>query len=130
MVCLDSSFVIDYLRGRLNAEEAYKKLQYEEDFFISTPTLMELISGAYQALKSEDEIKKIEEFIFSMIILDFDKESAFLAGKIEADLRKKGNIIDTEDIMIAAIAIKNEEILITKNKKHFERINGLKIESY
>lgn len=32
--------------------------------------------------------------------------------------------------MIAAISISNNETLITKNKKHFERIEGLKIETY
>ena len=63
-------------------------------------------------------------------MLDLDKNSAILAAKIEADLRNNGEIIDVEDIMIAAISINNNETLVTRNKKHFERIKDLKIETY
>lgn len=39
-------------------------------------------------------------------------------------------MIDLEDIMIAAIAITNNEKLITRNEKHFRRIKGLEVEGY
>ena len=63
-------------------------------------------------------------------MLNLDKDSAILAGKIEANLIKKGEIIDLEDIMIGAIAIINDETLITRNIKHFSKIKNLKIQSY
>jgi predicted nucleic acid-binding protein len=44
-------------------------------------------------------------------------------------LTKKGQRIDPEDTMIAGIAITNNKILVTRDK-HFDRINGLKIEKY
>jgi len=39
-------------------------------------------------------------------------------------------MIDIEDIMIAAIAIVNGEKILTRNSKHFKRIEGLEVEEY
>ena len=96
--------------------------------------LLEIIRGIYlkDSMKNikENERDKIDNFLSSFVVLDFDKESAIKTGEIEAELQNKGEIIDLEDIMIGAIALKNNETLVTRNKKHFEKINGLKIESY
>ena len=91
---------------------------------------MEIVKGADLSINSEKELENINKLLASLIILDFDKESAFLAGKIDFKLRSEGNIIQIEDIMIAAIAIKNNEVLITRNAKHFAKIPKLKIGGY
>ncbi len=135
MVCLDSSVVIDILRGKESVEEIEKKFDSSnEEVFIPSPVIIEIIRGIYlkDSIKNikENEKDKISEFLSSFGVLDLDKESAIKTGEIEAELTNRGDLIDIEDIMIAAIAIKNEETLLTKNKKHFERINDLKIEGY
>ncbi len=131
MVCLETTFIIDLLRKNENVGsilDKYKKSQ--EEIFIATPSIMEIVKGAYLRFNSEIEAENIRRFLFAVNILDFDQESAFKAGEIEANLRKKGEIIDLEDIMIAAIALKNNQRLITNNVKHFERIKGLQVEGY
>ncbi|MDP1695503.1 MAG: type II toxin-antitoxin system VapC family toxin [archaeon] len=131
MVCLDSSFVIDFLRGKESARVLYKKLiSINEVVSIPSPVIMEIISGAHLSRRKAEEIEKINEFLESIITLNFDKTSAILAGEIESNLVKEGNQIENEDIMIGAIALQNNETLVTGNAKHFERIKGLKIESY
>ena len=57
-------------------------------------------------------------------------ESAFLAAEISVDLRKKGDIIDFQDIAIASIAISNGEKLVTRNVRDFSRIKQLKLEKW
>jgi|SRR3989338_9449377 len=131
MTCLDTSYVVDYLRGRKEAKEIYVKYSSQGEILsIPSPVIMELAHGAYQSNKKEEEIKKIKDFIISLNIYDFDEDVAWKAGEVEALLRKRGDIIEPEDIMIASICIVNNETLITRNKKHFEKIQGLKIESY
>jgi tRNA(fMet)-specific endonuclease VapC len=49
---------------------------------------------------------------------------------VYADLRQKGVTIGTSDILIAGIAIENELTLITNNERHYESIQGLKIENW
>jgi len=55
------------------------------------------------------------------------QESSKHAGKILADLEKKGEIIDFRDVLIASIAITTDTTLFTRNISHFERIEGIKL---
>jgi len=52
------------------------------------------------------------------------------AGEIYADLRKKGEIINDADILIAATISANDSVLVTNNTDHFKRIKNLKIENW
>ena len=50
-----------------------------------------------------------------------------IAAEIYSNLKKKGKLIEDADIFIAASAIENNAYLVTKNVKHFSRIDGLKV---
>ena len=134
MVCLDSSVIIDILREKVNLEQLELKLGENEIAKIPSPAIVEIIRGLYlnSSISNihENEKEKINKLLSLFPILDLEKESAILAGKIEANLINSGDIIDIEDIMIGAIAKHNGERLITRNVKHFERIKGLEVEGY
>jgi tRNA(fMet)-specific endonuclease VapC len=131
MVCLETTLLIDALRGKEEARQLLDSIDRSSDMAtIASPSIMELISGAILNPKVREEKEKVIEFLSSFVVLDLDKESAILAGEIEADLGKRGETIEPEDIMIGAIALHNGETLVTRNKKHFDRIQGLEIESY
>lgn len=131
MVCLDTTFIIDLLKNNRKAVAVREKLEKSsESITIASPTIIELIRGLKSVHTKEDEKEKIDKFIVSVTTLSLDKESAILAGNIENDLVKKGEIIDLEDIMIAAISITNNEKLLTRNEKHFKKIKNLEIETY
>ena len=130
MVCLETSFIIDFFRGEEKARSLYQRFKSEnETLSVTTPTIMELISGA-SLEKTGKEKEETIEFLSSLIILSLDKESSILAGEIEGSLIMAGETVPAVDIMIGAIAKHNKETLITRNKKHFEKIKGLEIESY
>jgi len=131
MVCFDTTFLIDLLRGKNGLDLLSKEFDYgSESISIASPSIIEIIRGLKLGNIDEDENEKVSELISSINVLNLDKDSAILAGKIEASLIKKGEIIDLEDIMIGAIAIINDETLITQNIKHFSKIKNLKIRSY
>ncbi len=131
MVCLETTLLVDILRGNEKAKETLEKIDKETDVkTIASPSIMELVSGAISKPKIKGEKDKVINFLDSFTIFDLDKESSILAGEIEAELSQKGEIIEPEDIMIAAIAINNNETLVTRNTRHFERIKGLKVLSY
>ncbi len=134
MVCLDTNFLIDIINGREIPEKIQDILKIGVSVSIASPSITELIKGIHleRNLKyvSEEEKKRIELALSSFTILNLDKESAIISGEIEAELENKGEPIGIEDIMIGAIAKHNNETLITRNKKHFEKILGLKIISY
>ena len=135
MVCLNSSIIIDILRGKESVEAIEERFDSsDEEIFIPSPVIIELIRGIHliDSIKNikEREIEEINNFLYSFVVLDFNKESAIKTGEIEAELRNSGEIIDLEDIMIGAIALQNNQAILTRNKKHFERIKGLKVERY
>jgi tRNA(fMet)-specific endonuclease VapC len=59
-------------------------------------------------------------------LLALDRDSAKAAGAIN----DKSNPIGESDLLIASIVLANKQVLITRNKKHFERISGLKVEDW
>ena len=51
-------------------------------------------------------------------------------AKEKVRLRKTGDIIDEFDLLIGSTAIANEMILVTGNKRHFERLEGIILENW
>ena len=82
------------------------------------------------SIKQDRERNKIDRILKGLPIISFDEDSAIEAGKIFAQKRKNGMLIDPEDSMIAGICSRRNEILITRNIKHFNDIESLRIESY
>lgn len=130
MACLDTTFIIDLLRGKEEISPLKDTLSRTESrLAVAAPSVMELWVGAQLVSKSTEEKVKIDELLQSLIILELNEHSAKLAGEIEAGLIRSGQIIDTEDCMIAGIAISNGETLVTRDA-HFARIPRLRILKY
>ncbi len=130
MVCLDTTFIIDLLRGKEEISSLKDNLdRTESKLAVAAPTIMELWVGAQLVSKSDEEKVKIDELLQSLIVLELNEHNAKLAGEIEAALISKGQVIDTEDCMIAGIAISNGETLVTRDA-HFARIPGLRVLKY
>ena len=129
---LDTTFIIDLLRGKnLEVKEKAEELDHLfETKAVVSVSVMELWRGALQSVRKEEEKNKINELINSFLVYPFDEKTARESGEIEADLIKKGEIIDLEDIMIAGVAKVHNETVLTRNVKHFERISGLSVETY
>ena len=127
---LETSFVVDFLKGD---EDAVSKMQSLIDegipYEITTPTIFELWGGLVNLEKPEKEQQRITSLLGGIVIFPLDEESAKIAGNVDGQLVKRGLKIDTEDSMIAGIAIKNNKKVLTRDK-HFDRIEGLKVEEY
>ena len=128
---LETTFLVDLLRGNQKAAEKLKYLQdLRTPLYIATPSIFELWSGLIHAKKSEQEKRKIVEVLDSQFILDLTKEASIKAGKIDGQLVLEGKKIEPEDSMIAGIAITNHEKVLTRNTEHFMRVPGLIVERY
>lgn len=96
---------------------------------ISILTYYEIVSG----LKHRDAHQQLATFLaFSSQsnIVPLTEPSVTLSAQIYADLRAAGMPLDDIDLLIAGSALVNDWILVTHNKKHFERIAGLQIEDW
>jgi predicted nucleic acid-binding protein len=132
MYILDTDIVSNIIKP-LPSQHLISKLRAvpSSKLSISAITLLELYTGLFLS-KNPVPIKEfIEEWVIKTLrVLDFTPAQSYMAAKIQADLKKKGAILDWLDVMIASAAITNEGILVTGNLKHFNRIQGLMIENW
>lgn len=127
---LETTFAIDFLKGRKTAITKMRDLiDNKIDVALTAPTVFELYGGLIQLGKSQEEQQKVVSFLKGIMIYPLDDESAKIAGLIDGKLIKDGLEIETEDAMIAGIAIKNNQKILTRDE-HFKRIEGLKVENY
>lgn len=129
MYCLDSSIVIEIFHGNEIVKSKLGKIE-ESEIFITAITACEIYKGAFLSKNPEKDIFIVNNFLRSVNILDLDVYSGEVYGKVYAELKKSGNLTQDFDLMIAAICIANNKTLITRNKKHFENIKQLKVESW
>ncbi|MCD6212296.1 MAG: PIN domain-containing protein [Sulfurovum sp.] len=124
---IDSYILIYFLKGKQEVVEKLSRIPMD-DLYISRINYTELIYGAYNSTKINQNLKVIEPFLDSFKVLEFTKTSSLIFAKEKARLKKNGNIIADMDLMIASIAIENDCTLISNNIKHFERIQNLELE--
>lgn len=74
--------------------------------------------------------KSFDNFCLSQGIMEVTIPAFYRAAQIYAKLRKKGQLIEDADLIIAAIAIENNAILATNNTGHMSRIEKLKLENW
>ena|SRR5271157_5902771 len=114
----------------LAREKAEKLVGEGTPIMVGTPSIFELYVGVGLAIKSTEEREKVLEVLRSLTQLPLDALSATRAGTIYAQRVKEGVKIDPEDAMLAGIALENQQVVLTRNVKHFSGISGLKVEVY
>ena len=123
---LDTNLVSEIFRPKPN-ENVMANLRKNEKFSALPATAWnEMIFGANIMAEG-----KKKDFLFSKLfdniqaqfeIINYDNHAALIQAEIRARLKEKGISIDFPDSQIAAIAISNGMILVTRNTKHFEPI--------
>lgn len=131
-ICLDSTFLISYLRGNELAEKKISKLKSEGFIFYTTSiNVYEIFYGYFRAFGSqantEKEFTQIKNLFSVLMVYSLNLNSAIRASSIQLALEKKGEVIGINDIVIAAIVLENGNKLLTDNIKHFKRIKGLEL---
>lgn len=125
---LDTSVIIDYLRGKQDVVDLLDNI--EGDLYSSYICLAELYEGVYRGSNTNKVEQVVIKFFASLSgIFGVDEAIAKKFGEIRADLKTKGNVIEDLDLMIAATCLVNNLTLITQNIKHFNRVDNLAIYS-
>jgi tRNA(fMet)-specific endonuclease VapC len=121
---LDTDHCISILRGQLDLS---LHVSTEEELTTTAISVAELTYGAYRSQRSEDNLARLEVLLSALIILPFDEAAGRRFGELKAHLESRGELIDNLDLQIASIAIENDCELLTNNRRHFVRINGLQL---
>ena len=131
MTVVDTTFLIDLMRGEAGAVRVRDTYAGEGwSLHVTDVSLHELHRGLAQARVPPDEHGRIQAALEATHGLPLDSEAARIGGQIEGALKAHGRAIDVEDCMIAAIALRHGLGVITRNQRHFGRIDGLSVQTY
>lgn len=127
---LDTSFLIDLMRGDEGAVEAARQL--ETDLVqqrLSAMTVYELFYGVARSDQSAAERSTVESVVSTKPVHPADDAVMRKAGRLAGALANEGQAVDDGDVVIAATAIALDEPVLTQNTAEYDRL-GVDIETY
>jgi predicted nucleic acid-binding protein len=122
MTIADTDVLIDYLAGKGEAD-AVERVLRRGALSTTVITRFELLSGA----KSSKQLARLVQLLGAVPSIPLDAAAADAASEIRRSLDQSGNTIGMADSLIAGIVISNGGSLLTRNRRHFERVPGLEL---
>jgi len=130
MYMLDTNICIYVLKN--HSDKLRHKFKAIKNISISSVTYGELCFGIENGDASMREARWAQLDIFTqrLLIDPWDEDAARHYGFISALLKKQGNLIGNNDLLIAAHARSLNAVLVTNNVREFNRIPDLSVENW
>jgi tRNA(fMet)-specific endonuclease VapC len=126
---LDTNICIYVLKNRPPEIRELFNLRVEH-LCLSPVSVAELLFGAETSQQPERNLAVVENFTARLTIPPFDEQAAGHNGNIRADLEAQGQTIGPYDLMIAGHARSRGLVLVTNNRREFDRVSGLRVENW
>ena len=126
-LCLDTSTVIDLIRGRLPDVRLHYRVSVQSgaEVVVSAVVLHELVSGIATSRDPAVERRRMEQTLGGLPVLDLTADDVETTGRVAGDLRACGRSIGDLDTLIAGQALARGWTVVTRNVRHFGRVEGL-----
>ena len=121
MIVADSDVLIDALHGR---DPGARRVAEGLEAGILTTTAVsafELLSGA----RTSEQQEVVATLLAALPILPLDQKASETAAMLRRDLEGLGQAIGMADYLIAGICVSRSAALLTRNRRHFQRISTL-----
>ena len=128
---VDTTFLIDVLVGETDTLAKLEHLTKKNEPLLTTPlSIFELHTGIARSSKPEQEKQQVASVLNDILTVPLDDVSAARAGQLHGTAIKKGKPLSVMDTLIAGIALERDEPVLTRNRKDFARVPGLRVETY
>jgi len=130
MFLLDTNIVIPVLNRRdpVAARRLDAELALGTPIVLSAIVLYELRFGIANGTRRERNENILAHFLtLPLTLAPFESDDAAHAGDIRARLERDGTPIGPYDILIAAQARRRGAVVVTRNRREFERVPGLMV---
>jgi predicted nucleic acid-binding protein len=117
---VDTSILIDYLRGHPSAAQILERERVDGPLHASEITRLEVLAG----MRSAEE-RATRSLLTTLIWHPVDAEIAERAGELGRQWLPSHRSIDGADLAIAATVLQADARLLTRNVKHFPMFVGL-----
>ncbi|SRR5258706_15408924 len=129
-VLVDTDTISYFFRNNTNVIAKLDEYLQEHGFiYLSVVTYYEVLNGLFFK-DAKNQLTQFEKFVSLNEVLPLTGEIAKRSAEIYADLRKVGQTVGHNDVLIAGTAILNDLTLITNNTSHFSRIAGLDVDNW
>ncbi|MBV8442573.1 MAG: PIN domain-containing protein [Hyphomicrobiales bacterium] len=126
---LDTSLCIRVLRER--STSLRERFNREADgLAISTIVLTELLRVAANSARPEADRREVENLASRLEVLPYEAAAAYHAADIRAALERQRRLIGRYDVLIAGHARSRGLIVVTGNRREFDRVEGLRCENW
>lgn len=126
---LDTNICIFTIKNRPEqVREAFNR--HHGHICISSVSLMELIYGAEKSANPQKNLAIVEGFAARLDVLAYDEIAANHTGQLRAELARSGTPIGPYDQLIAGHARSRGLIIVTNNRREFDRVPGLRVEDW
>jgi predicted nucleic acid-binding protein len=122
MIVADTDVLIDFLEG---VEPVASRVGDELEAGLATTavTRFELRAG----VRSDKQERAVSGLLDALLTLPLDTAAADRAATVRVTLEQTGAGIGMADSLIAGIALTHGATLLTRNRRHFGRVAGLKL---
>ena len=122
MIVADTDVLIDFLSGQEPvASVVASAIATEEGMATTVVSRFELLSG----VRSARQGRAVGRLLEALSTLALESPAADRAARVRRNLEKAGVSIGMADSLIAGIVLEHGGRLLTRNKRHFERVEGL-----
>jgi tRNA(fMet)-specific endonuclease VapC len=125
---VDTDWAIHYLNGHTQIVKKLDDLK-EQGLALSVISLAELYEGVYYSTDPEGNENDLNDFLRGVAIIGIDEQTCKAFARERGRLRAVGKMIGDFDLLIGATALQHNLTLLTNNRRHFEAIDRLPIES-
>lgn len=130
MIVLDTSFIVDLLRGRESAREMLSRLDGGNESVCTTSiNVLELYKGVFLSKRVDENLRILIALLDQLLVLDLNGDAYEIFGAISALLRASGEPVGDLEEAIAAIALAYDATIVSQDQ-HFKRVPGLKVVEY
>lgn len=127
----DTDVLIDLMQAEEPAVEAVGTLEKRNvSIRISAMSLFELFHGLERVENPSKRRRRIQSVIDTKEVYPAGERVMKKAGRLDGQLADSGETIGIGDTIIAATGLVHEEPILTRNVRHFRRIDGLDCETY
>jgi len=123
LIVADTDVLIDYLAGTQPVADQVRAYAESDRLQTSAITCFELLSGALDNKRGN----RVRRLVAAIPVLPLDREAAAVAAVVRQRLARSGASIGMADSLIAGVAMAHNLPLLTRNRKHFENIEGLRL---
>lgn len=128
MKLLDTDVCIEILRG--NEAVIERRVETLDAVATTWMTACELYFGAANSEAPQSNRALVDEFLATLAVHGLDQPAARHFGRLKAELRQRGEGLADADLLIASVALARGAIVVTGNRRHYERIPGIELEDW